>query len=354
MVALLHDIGHYPFAHQFRISGEFPRHEDRTYAILESGELEERISRQFNRDVYHAMLGVMRSVNASENPEGKTDGDPDPPHYNVLRAIVSSSIDVDKLDYVNRDSWHCGVPYGQIVDRARFLSSLRIWWDVEGSPKLLLSDKGRVCAEALVFARYLMTSEVYWNHAVRSYAAMLSSAIDRFTVTEINEHLWDTDHDFLRWLSEDGKGQWFTDLVQSRTPYRRAFVHQRLGGGQTDDEIDTKLFELLELAAAGKKEVLSRIKKAVIDTLGIRRAKRHEIVLDIPQGMTRISGVKVLAEGHEEPGRAGPIFDAIGTNFDGFARKARIFVHPRFMVKRSVAESTGAVRRALVKEFKLT
>ena len=64
-------------------------------------------------------------------------------------------------------------------------------------------------------------------------------------------------------------------------------------------------------------------------------------------------GVQVLAEGHEEPGRVGPIFDAIAQNFDGFVRKARIFVHPDIMKKRSVAESTAAVRKALIEDFQL-
>ena len=76
-------------------------------------------------------------------------------------------------------------------------------------------------------------------------------------------------------------------------------------------------------------------------------------MLDVPAGMTRISGVQVLPEGQEELGWVGPNFDAIGDNFDGFARKTRIFVHPQLMERKSVAESTSALRKALVREFNL-
>jgi HD superfamily phosphohydrolase len=352
IVALLHDIGHYPFAHQFRISGAFPEHDQRTLRVIEE-DLEQPITRIFNADIYRAVVALMNSVIAYENPGQISTTDQYPNHFNVLRAMISSSIDADKLDYVWRDAHHCGVPYGQTVDHERFIKSLRVWWDSDGMPHLLLSDKGRVCAEALVFARYLMTSEVYWNHGVRSYAAMLSAAIAQFTDTEVAEHLWDTDNAFLTWLARDKRSRWLTDLIQTRRPYRRAFVHQRLGGGLAADETDVRLFQFLENAVGGNKEVLEKIRSVVASTLGITPRTEYDIVLDVPKGMTTVSGVKVLAEGHEEPGPVGPIFNAIGENFDGFARKVRIFVHPELMEERSVAECTSLVRKALIHDFKL-
>jgi HD superfamily phosphohydrolase len=352
IVALLHDVGHYPFAHQFRISGVFPNHDERTLRVIQE-ELESRITGSFNADIYKAVVALMNSVIAYENPGKILESDQYPNHFNVLRAMISSSIDADKLDYVSRDAHHCGVPYGKTVDHERFVKSLRVWWDADSMPHLLLSDKGRVCAEALVFARYLMTSEVYWNHGVRSYAAMLSAAIDQFSHDEVTAHLWDTDNAFLSWLAKDNRGRWFTDLIKTRRPYRRAFVHQRLGGGLAADETDIRLFQFLENAVGGNKEVVDRIRDVVASTLGIRPRNEYDIVIDVPKGMTTVSGVKVLAEGHEEPGPVGPIFNAIGENFDGFARKVRIFVHPDLMEQRNVAESTSSVRKSLIHDFKL-
>lgn len=355
IVGLLHDIGHYPFAHQFRLAGLFPRHEDRSLEVIQGDRYRQLITSEFNRDVYTATVQIMRAVISYEaTAHGHRARHVSVPnHFQVLRAILSSPVDADKLDYVFRDAHHAGVPYGKIVDVERLLGSLRVWWAKDGDPQLLLSDKGRVCAEALIFARYLMTSEVYWNHAVRAYAAMLSAAIETVSVRDVNRHLWDVDLQFLDWLDKGPKTAWFVDLVQRRRPYRRAFVHQRLGGRAS--EYDGPLFDVLEgIARDADEKGRARLRKAVAAALGIAVHKRHEIVIDVPQGMTRIRGVRVLPEGHEEPGEAGRIFDAIGENFDGFVRKARIFVHPDLMSGASVAESTEVVRKALIEEYAIT
>lgn len=354
IVALYHDIGHYPYAHQFRFRGEFPRHVERTLAVMESGEVAKMITTAFNQDVYHACLNIMKLINAYESPgTPKPQGDAIPAHYKVLRSVVSSTLDADKLDYVDRDAVHSGVPYGRIVDRQRFLKSLRIWWR-GNDPQLLLSDKGRVCAEGLVFARYLMTSEVYWNHAVRAYAAMLTAAIALVEPGEVEDHLWDTDSSFLAWLGTNKNTEWFNSLINSRTPYRRAFVHQRRGGNEAQVATDERLFRFLEKSVGESAAAMAEVQRIVAEVLRLKDWQPHEIVMDIPEGMTRIVGVQVLPEGHEEPGRVGPIYEAIGENFDGFARKARIFVHPRLMERRKVAESTRIVREALIEEFQLS
>jgi HD superfamily phosphohydrolase len=353
IVGLFHDVGHYPFAHQFRLQGEIPVHEERTLEVLRSDEARALIRSTFNADVYKAVLLLMGSVYALLKPTLSTRKSLYPDYFSVLRSVVSGTIDADKLDYVSRDALHAGVPYGAVVDRERFLASLRVWWDRDDHPHLLLSEKGRVCAEALVFARYLMTSEVYWNHAVRAYAAMLSAAIDKFPLEEVQPHLWDTDMAFLQWLSRDKRTNWLQDLIDRRTPYRRAFVHQILGGEEGSSETDRRLFDLLEEAASGRLDLLTGIRKTVASTLKIASAKQHEIVLDLPKGVTTIGGIQVLPEGHKHPGSVGPIFDAIGENFNGFGRKARIFVHPKLMGNRSVADSTLAVRKALVSDLGL-
>lgn len=165
--------------------------------------------------------------------------------------------------------------------------------------------------------------------------------------------MWDTDDQFLMWLGSQRTTKWLVDLIQQRRPYRRAFVHQRLGGRSTSQ--DQALFQVLETIA--KEEIDSRfdrLQRVVARALMIDDYKPHEIVLDVPKGVTKIDAVEVLPEGHLEPGQAGPIFAAIGENFDGFARKARIFVHPDLMPQMSVADSTNRVREALLSEFGMT
>lgn len=182
VAGLMHDIGHYPFAHQFRLKGIFPRHEERSLQLLDSKPCKTLVIHNIGVDAHKAAVQVLEAVLAHESPADTEESRAArvsklPKHFQVLRTILSSPIDVDKLDYVYRDAYHANVPYGRIVDTGRFLQSLKVWWAPDASPHLLLSDKGRVCAEALIFARYQMTSEVYWNHAVRAYAAMLSAAV---------------------------------------------------------------------------------------------------------------------------------------------------------------------------------
>ena len=73
-------------------------------------------------------------------------------------SILSGPIDIDKIDYLVRDSLHAGVPHGHHFDRERLISSLRVNEDAAG---LALTEKGKTAAELLVFARYVMFNEAY-------------------------------------------------------------------------------------------------------------------------------------------------------------------------------------------------
>ena len=87
--------------------------------------------------------------------------------------MLSGPIDIDKMDYLGRDSLHAGVPYGRHFDQGRLIGSLCL-----NAPAMgwRLRDKGKTAAEMMVFGRYVMFSEVYWHHGVRSATAMLQRA----------------------------------------------------------------------------------------------------------------------------------------------------------------------------------
>jgi len=91
----------------------------------------------------------------------------------LFTSILSGPIDIDKMDYVFRDSLHAGVPYGRFFDQNRLLGSLCLNRSGDG---LAITDKGRTAAELLVFARYVMFREVYWHHTVRCATSMFQRA----------------------------------------------------------------------------------------------------------------------------------------------------------------------------------
>lgn len=160
IAALLHDLGHWPFCHPI---------EDMSLADLPP---HEQFAAQFlspDRELGQ----VLRSEWGIEPDEvldvlvAKTDST----SLRLMRSILSGPIDIDKMDYLERDSLHAGVPYGRNFDRARLIQSLLV---NEAGDGLAISSKGKTAAELMVFARYVMFSEVYWHHAVRSATCMFA------------------------------------------------------------------------------------------------------------------------------------------------------------------------------------
>jgi HD superfamily phosphohydrolase len=160
--ALLHDVGHWPWCHPIEDMGlpEIPRHESLVAGILAGGEAGRVLERSW---------GIEPARVA-----GLIDGSATDPAGRILTSMLSGPIDVDKMDYLARDSLHAGVPYGRNFDQERLLASLCL---DESGTALAITAKGRTAAELMVFARYVMFSEVYWHHAVRSATAMLQRAV---------------------------------------------------------------------------------------------------------------------------------------------------------------------------------
>ncbi|HAC89057.1 MAG TPA: metal-dependent phosphohydrolase, partial [Planctomycetaceae bacterium] len=163
LAALLHDIGHWPYCHPIEDMRlvEAPSHEQVARHWLLAEPLANLIKQQW--DVLPEAVAAFLCERSDQHS------------IRLLQNILNGPVDIDKMDYLQRDSLHAGVPYGRNFDAARLLNSFRFG----DSTVMTVTSKGKTAAEMMVFSRYVMFSEVYWHHSVRSATAMLQRIVYR-------------------------------------------------------------------------------------------------------------------------------------------------------------------------------
>jgi HD superfamily phosphohydrolase len=167
--SLLHDVGHYPFSHAIEELevDQVRRHTDIARDLITTGDLADVLTRDW--DVEPKLVAMLVA--------GPGPGDEPPTEMQgLLRSVLDSGLDVDKLDYLVRDARGANVPYG-VVDVQRLIGSLGVWRDADGRVALAVEGKGVSALQSLVFAKHLMFATVYWHHACRAALVMLLRAV---------------------------------------------------------------------------------------------------------------------------------------------------------------------------------
>lgn len=322
--ALLHDLGHWPFCHpieDIRLPS-VPSHELFANSFLLEGDV---------GDVLRHDWGINpRDVVALLSEKPRT------PAAKILASILSGPIDIDKMDYLHRDSLHAGVPYGRHFDQQRLLGSLCLNQSGDG---LAVTDKGRTAAELMVFARYVMFSEVYWHHGVRSATAMFQRAffllhgmVDLDSLFRMAEHEM---IDELARVASGGTGSASGtaagELLQglfgpTRQLYKRLAQYSFLEQPELYRRLARRPYPWLVACA-------ERFASLASAALG-RVVAPHEILFDSPPVALEVQfnvDIYFPKEDRYRPlGEVSPVVRTLATEqFDDYVKRVRLFAHPR-------------------------
>jgi HD superfamily phosphohydrolase len=205
VAALLHDLGHAPFSHT--AEGLFEGgidHEEMTRRLLGTPEIEAIFERHGDG------LGIDDVRRLLQGGGSATE--------RLLAKIVSGELDVDKMDYLLRDSAFCGVRYGT-YDLERLLDTILPIEDPQTGEWGIGVEEGGVHAlEALVMARYYMFTQVYFNTTGKALELHLNEWLEERGIR------WSGEPETF--LTQDDASVWSL-LRTSASVHARALVERR-------------------------------------------------------------------------------------------------------------------------------
>ncbi|MCL2087313.1 MAG: HD domain-containing protein [Oscillospiraceae bacterium] len=176
LIALTHDLGHAPFSHASE-DGLMPNgmnHEEYTEKIIMETEISEIINEIGSEFVlkYGEEYDISPKL-ICDIYTGKSDVQNS--EFTFLKSFMDSELDCDKMDYLLRDSYYCGVNYGK-YDIDRLISSFTIF-NKDGSLMLAIKSGGVQSFEAFVLARYFMFIQVYFHNTRRYFDITLINSL---------------------------------------------------------------------------------------------------------------------------------------------------------------------------------
>lgn len=257
LAALLHDVGHAPFSH----AGEevFPRKS-------ESGAGERYVHEDYSAAVIrHRFADVIEKHPENGNYEFTADdiaafleGRAATERALFWRALVISQMDADRMDYLLRDSHHAGVDYGRF-DWHRLEQTVEAVPNEDGTgPVIGISEDGLHAAEALILARYLMFTQVYFHKTRVVYDWHLKKALKEMlpgaqypppTPARLEEYLgWDDWKVFG--ALKDGAGGEHGRRIIDRDHYREIWRTPEVPGPDDMKKLGDQKSKLGNLVAA--------------------------------------------------------------------------------------------------------
>lgn len=240
LACLLHDIGHAPLSHstefampvlgELKLPSQFwhpgdkakrqATHEDYTIkAIVDSSFSDsfKEVEKSFGVDkecVAYLIMGVDR------NPDYFTVDNIN--YFPILHQLVSSEIDCDRMDYLLRDSYFCGVSYGNF-DLDWLLDNLG-FAIIENKAFLGISERSVITFDDFLLSRYHMFIMVYFHYRSVCLEQLLlkyfKSSPDEYKIPATIEDYLEHDDHYLMKTMRRSKNPYAIDLVKNQIPLK--------------------------------------------------------------------------------------------------------------------------------------
>ena len=251
---LMHDIGHGPFSHVLEHTlMHGVSHEDISLMMME----------QMNKDL-HGDLNLAISIFKDEYPN------------KIFHQLISSQLDMDRLDYLRRDSFYTGVTEGNIGS-ARIIKMLNVADD-----RLVVESKGIYSIENYLTTRRLMYWQVYLHKTTVGYEKILVNALTRAKELVSQGHEVFATPALAYFLQHDIDRQWFDTHKEALQLYGElddSDIWSALKVWKHDDDLilstlatdllDRRLFKVEVTEEPPTEEHLHDIRQQIADAMGI-------------------------------------------------------------------------------------
>jgi len=219
IAALLHDIGHGPRSHSF----------EKYFAIsheLEGLEIITNPNSQINKVLRKNRVDILEILSILKGEHCRL----------FFNQIISGQLGIDRLDYLLRDSYFCGVNYGKI-EYDFLIQNIKIIDD-----ELVYCIKAKNLIECILFSRYQMFSQIYLNQKAVLYETLVYQSIKRFLVLNNKNFNWKDKFNLYELFSfkNNSKEEIFNKLTTIDESYFNLFL---ISLNNEDDKILKKLLD---------------------------------------------------------------------------------------------------------------